>query len=46
MSAPIPPITSVATDETAATPVTAIATLRSSRCAPVAKVRCSRFSTV
>ena len=46
MSAPIDPITRVATDDTADTPVTAFATLRRSTCAPCAKTRCSRFSTV
>ena len=40
------PITSVATDDTADTPVTVVATLRSRRCAPRAKTICSRFSTV
>ena len=46
ISAPIAPIMSVATDETADTPVTVFATLRNSRCAPRANTICSRFSTV
>ena len=43
--APISPMTSVEMDVTADTPVTALATLRNSRCAPRAKTICSRFST-
>ena len=45
ISAPISPMTSVETDVTADTPVTALATFRNSRCAPRAKTSCSRFST-
>ena len=46
INAPIPPITRVAADVVADTPVTVLATLRSRRWAPLANTSCSRFSTL
>ena len=46
ISAPMPPIASEAADVVADTPVTVLATFLSSRWAPCANTRCSRFSTL
>ena len=45
ISAAMTPMTSVATDETTDTPMTAFATFRKRRCTPLANTSCSRRST-